>query len=347
MPNDSIAPPPDSYEDIKPGLSEQELAALAEDSDDSSQVATGGEQEPDAQDSLASPRPEDEPTQTDAASGDTPADAPQDEPDLVAEQAAEDAAQSAEDDAAEQGAPPNAEPDEIPRGAQMFTEIRPSREFAENIDGLISEVDTQMDQLEAKLDEGEIQLSEFMRESRRLNNSRQDLVADRREQEILRNTNAALYQTDWDTSVANFMSDNAGFQNEIMMGALQAALSNLYANPDNVGSSHQWYLETARRAVEEQITPAQAVSDNPPDNKDSPQQQRLAEIAGQQGQRAQKAAKDRQQVPQNLANVPASQDNPGDDDEFSHLDRLDGVKLEQELAKMSEAQQDRYLRAGG
>lgn len=343
MSNDAIAPPPDNYEDIKPGLSEQELAALAEDSDDGSQVTTGGEQEPEAQNSLASPRPEDEPTQTDAASGDTPED---DAPDLGAAQEAAAAAESAEDDSAEQGAPPNAEPDEIPRGAQMFTEIKPSRQFHENIDGLIADVDTQMDQLETKLDEGEIQLSEFMRESRQLNNTRQDLVADRREQEILRNTNAALYQTDWDTSVANFMSENANFQNEIMMGALQAALSNLYANPDNVGSSHQWYLETARRAVEEQITPQQATSENPPDNQDSPQQQRLAEIAGQQGQRAAQAAKDRQQVPQNLANVPASQDNPGDDDEFSHLDRLDGVKLEQELAKMSEAQQDRYLRAG-
>lgn len=344
MSNDAISPPPDSYEDIKPGLSEQELAALAEDSDDSSQVATGGEQEPEAQNSLASPRPEDEPTEADAASGDTHED---DAPDLAAEHDAADAAASAEDDSAEQGAPPNAEPDEVPRGVQMFTEIQPSRQFHENIDGMIAEVDTRMDALETKLDEGEIQLSEFMRESRQLNNARQDLVADRREQEILRNTNAALYQTDWDTSVANFMAENTRFQNEIMMGALQAALSNLYADPDNVGSSHQWYLETAGRAVTEQITPREATSENPPDNQNSPQRQRLAEIGEQQGKRAAQATKDRQQIPQNLANVPASQDNPGDDDEFSHLDRLDGVKLEQELAKMSEAQQDRYLRAGG
>lgn len=328
------SPPPENYDDIKPGLSDQELAALSDDEDD---VAAGGEQEAEPEQSSASPRPEEQDSETDTAGGDT-----------ISEDAAAqaNAAASAEDDDAESGAPPNAEPDEIPRGTQMVTQIRPSRRFVENIDGRISEVDAELDALESKLDEGDLQLSEFMRESRRLNNERQELVADRREQEILQNTNAALYETDWNTSVANFMGDNSQFQNPIMMGALEAALKELYAEPDNVGSSHHWYLETAKRAVMEQITPQQASVENPPDNENSPQQQRRQQLASQQGKRAQQAAKDRQKVPQNLANVPASEDNPGDDDEFSHLDRLEGVELEQALAKMSDAQVDRYLRAG-
>jgi hypothetical protein len=332
------SPPPENYDDIKPGLSDQELAALSDDDDEivEDDVAAGGEQDAEPEKSSASPRPEDQDSDTGAAGGDSI----DDEPDP--------AAQSAEDDDAETGAPPNAEPegDEIPRGTQMVTQIRPSRHFVENIDGRISEVDAELDALESKLDEGDLQLSEFMRESRRLNNERQELVADRREQEILQNTNAALYETDWNTSVANFMGDNSQFQNPIMMGALEAALKELYAEPDNVGSSHHWYLETAKRAVMEQITPQQATAENPPDNEDTPQQQRRKQLASQQGKRAQQAAKDRQNVPANLANVPASEDNPGDDDEFSHLDRLEGVELEQALAKMSDAQVDRYLRAG-
>lgn len=331
-------PPPENYDDIKPGLSDQELAALSDD-DGADDVAAGGEQEAEPETSSASPRPEEQAPEPDIAGGDTLSED-------VPEPAAIAAADSAEHDAAESGAPPNAEPDEVPRGAQMVTQIRPSRDFVQNIDGRISEVDAELDVLESKLDEGDLQLSEFMRESRRLNNERQELVADRREQEILQNTNAALYETDWNTSVANFMGDNEGFQNPIMMGALEAALKELYAEPDNVGSSHYWYLETARRAVMEQITPQQATLENPPDNENSPQQQRRAEIASQQGQRAQQAAKDRQNVPASLANVPASEDNPGDGDEFSHLDRLEGVELEQALAKMSDAQVDRYLRAG-
>jgi hypothetical protein len=346
MPADNAAK--ESYDDIKPGLSEQELAALADDSDAGDEVAAGGEQDPGTENSLASPSPEDQSAEPAAAGGDTP-DAPPEteaEAEMVAEQAAADAAASADDDAAESGAPPNAEPDEIPRGMNMFTQIQPTRQFHADISGRINQVDAEIDALEAKLDEGELQLSEFMRESRRLNNERQELVADRREQEILQNTNTALYETDWNTSVGNFMADNEQFQNPIMMGALEAALKELYANPDNVGSSHFWYLETARRAVMDQVTPSQATAENPPDNQESPQQQRRQQIASQQGQRAQQAAKDRQQVPQNLANVPASEDNPGDDDEFSHLDRLEGVELEQALAKMSDAQVDRYLRAG-
>lgn len=327
-------PPPENYDDIKPGLSDQELAALSDD-DGADDVAAGGEQEAEPETSSASPRPEEQAPEPDIAGGDT-----------LPEPEAIDAADSAEDDEAEYGAPPNAEPDEIPRGTQLVTQIRPSRNFVQNIDGKISEVDAELDALESKLDEGDLQLSDFMRESRRLNNERQELIADRREQEILQNTNAALYETDWNTSVANFMGQNEGFQNPIMMGALEAALKELYAEPDNVGSSHHWYLETARRAVMEQITPRQATAENPPDNENSPQQQRRTQIASQQGKRAQQAAKDRQQVPASLANVPASEDNPGDGDEFSHLDRLEGVELEQALAKMSDAQVDRYLRAG-
>jgi hypothetical protein len=329
-------PPPDTYEDIKPGLSEQELAALTESDDDQgdNEVAAGGEPETETEKTSASPRPEESASDLDAAGGDTT-----EELDLVAQA-------EAEADQEESGTPPNAEPDEIPRGAQLVTQIRPTRNYVEDIDGTIGTIDGQLDELETKLDEGDIELSQFIRESRRLNNERQELVADRREQMILQNTNAALYETDWNTSVGNFMETHSNFQNEIMMGALEAALKQLYANPDNVGSSHYWYLETARRAVQEQITPQQASADNPPDNQDSPQQRARAAISNESQQRAQKAAGARQKVPTNLSQVPAAQDNPGDDDEFSNLDSLDGIALEQALAKMTEAQADRYLKAG-
>ena len=331
-----VAPPPESYADIKPGLSDEELAALKDDDDESGaddEVAGGGESEGDAESRLASPRPEDQQDQPAAAPGDTN------------EGATDPDAGPVEDDQTEAAAPPETpKDDEIPRGQQLETRIRPSRDMPQDIPGAIQGIDTQLDALETALDEGEIELKEFLRQSRTLQNQRQELVADAREMEIIQNASSALAETNWNASVAQFMGANPNFQNPIMQGALQAALNELYQVPDNVGASHQWYLETARRAVLQQITPAEATAANPPDNEDSPQQQRAQQIQAQSRQRVQAANKARAEVPQTLSNIPADQDNASD--EFSALDNLSGVELESALAKMSPEQQDRYLRAG-
>jgi alkyl hydroperoxide reductase subunit AhpF len=163
---------------------------------------------------------------------------------------------------------------------------------------------------------------------------------------ILQNANAALVETDWNGSVALFMGANTEFQNPIMTGAFQAALQELYAVQENIGSSHAWYLETARRAVLEQITPAQATADNPADNAGTPQQQAAAKIVGDGKARSQAAATARKGVPTTLADAPAGGENPAGEDEFSALDALNGIELEAALAKLTDAQQDKYLRAG-
>jgi hypothetical protein len=332
---EDIAAPPDEFADVKPALSEAEQAALADDGESGDQVAGGGAPDPDAENS-GLPKTEDQPKGADAAPGDTPDD------DAAAAAAA---AASADDDDAASGTPPNAEP-EVPRGVQMNAEIRPTRQFSADIDATIATVDEALTALETKLDAGDIQIGEFMRETRELNNGRQELVADQREQMILQNANAALVETDWNGSVALFMGANTEFQNPIMTGAFQAALQELYAVQENIGSSHAWYLETARRAVLEQITPAQATADNPADNAGTPQQQAAAKIVGDGKARSQAAATARKGVPTTLADAPAGGENPAGEDEFSALDALNGIELEAALAKLTDAQQDKYLRAG-
>jgi len=323
-------PPPDEFADVKPHLSAQEQAALADDDDeDGAEVAGGGEKDSDAENSMASPTAEDQSTDPNAAPSNTTDD-------------------EGDDDPAPPGTPPAkqmGEP-EIERGFQQRTEIRATRQFEADIVGKIAGVDTQIDALEQQLDDGDIEIAVFMRETRKLNNTRQELVADQREQVILRNANQALVETDWNTSVASFMAANTQFQNPIMTGAFQAALNGLYADADNHGSSHNWYLQTAKRAVLEQITPAEAALDTPPDNAGTPQQVAAKNIQDKGKTRAQKAAKDRAAVPQTLAGASASLDNPGGEDEFSSLDALEGIELENALAKMTDTQQDRYLRAG-
>ena len=338
---EDIAAPPDEFADVKPVLSAEEQAALADDGESGDQVAGGGAADPNAENS-GLPNAEDQPKGPDAAPGDTKPDADAD----AAAAAAADAAGSADDDAAASGSPPNAEPEEVPRGVQLNTEIRASRQFEADLAGSIATVDEALTVLETQLDAGDIQIAQFMRETRELNNGRQELVADQREQMILQNANQALVETDWNTSVAGFMNTNAEFQNPIMTGAFQAALQELYAVKENIGSSHAWYLETAKRAVLEQITPAEATADNPADNAGTPQQQAAAAIADKGKNRSQTAAAARAAVPTTLADTPAGGDNPAGEDEFSALDALGGIELEDALSKMTDAQQDRYLRAG-
>jgi hypothetical protein len=317
-------PPEGDLSDVKPGLSPEELAALEPgDTPSGDEVAGGAAVAPDAETTQASPKPEDQPD----------AGAPGDDPDAAA--------------AAEQGAPPadQLDQEEIPRGQHISTEIQPSRQFPEDIGAAIGTVDEQMTALETKMDANEITLREFMSQSRELNNTRQDLVADQREQAILQNANAALGEGDWNSSVATFVSDHPDFQNPIMMGAFDAALKELYKVPENIGSSHAWYLQTAGRTVLEQITPAQAAAENPPDNKGTPQQQaqQAAIAAGQTA--AQAAAAARAAVPDTLGGASGGA-NPDADDEFSTIDALEGIALEAALAKLTPDQERRYLESG-
>jgi hypothetical protein len=321
-------PPPDDLKDVKPGLSPEELAALNDEPGDKpsgDEVAGGAAVAPDAETNQASPKPEDQPD----------AGAPSDD----------DAAAAAA--AAEQGAPPadQLDQEDIPRGQHVSTEIQPSRQFAEDIGAAIGTVDEQITALETKMDANEITMREFMSQSRELNNSRQDLVADQREQAILQNANAALGEGDWNSSVAMYVSANPDFQNPIMMGAFDAALKELYKVPENIGSSHTWYLQTAGRTVREQITPAQAAADNPPDNAGTPQQQAQAAATAAGQNAAQAAAAARGKVPDTLGGA-AGGANPAADDEFSAIDALEGIALEAALAKLTPDQERRYLESG-
>ncbi len=145
--------------------------------------------------------------------------------------------------------------------------------------------------------------------------------------------------TDWQRSVNEFVGENVEFQNPIMQGALNAALNELYQDEANLGSSHNWYLQTAKRAVLQQITPAEAAAQNPSDANPNDAAVAAAKNA------ADSAADAKDKLPKTLGDVPAADESTTAPDKFADLDNLSGVELEAKLASMSPEQADEYLRA--
>jgi hypothetical protein len=300
----AAAPAADEHADVKPGLSDEEKAALAAEDDDK---AGDGQ-----------------------AKGDEAKDADSPPQDAAAADSTDAAAAGADDD----------KPAEIPRGAAANVELQPVRDIDLAAVGTrLNELDELQADLDKKLDAEEIDTKTYLSQSREIMSEQGDLTADVREASFVQSANKSLAVKDWQDSVNDFVDGNVEFASTIMQGALNAALNELYLDEKNIGSSHNWYLETAKRAVLEQITPAQAAKDNPPDA--DPNAQAVAAAKG-----AADAANDAKgKLPKTLSDVPSADEGDTGKDKFADLDDLDGIELEAKLASMTDEQADEYLRA--
>ncbi len=306
---DTPAEDPNAH--VKPGLSDEEKAALAaeDDADVTAGAATGDDGKP------AVPSPQ--------AAGDTPADG---------------------DGAGTPAVDTPTPPPEIPRGRASNTELMTSHDIDPKAtqERLIS-IDTEITALDAKLESGDIEAKDYAIQSRTLSGEQGDLKADLREVGFVYNANTQLASGDWNRSVDQFMQENAQFDEPIMSGALNAALNTLYTDEKNVGASHNWYLQTAARAVSERISPAQAALDAPPGTDGTPVDKNAQAVADAAAA-AKKAAAAKDGLPVTLGDTPAAGAADVSAGEFAALDNLKGMELESKLASMTTAQQDAYLR---
>lgn len=284
--------------DVKPGLSDEEKAALAAEDDQA------GDGEPKVDEGKAA----DDPPQDAAAADST-----------------EDAA---------------AGPREIPRGNAANLELQPSRQVDYQQIGIrLNDLDALQADLDKSYDDEKLDAKDYLAQSRVITQETSDLNADVREAQFVANANKTFAVTDWQRSVNDFVSTNDEFQTPIMQGALNGALNELYGDEKNIGSSHNWYLQTAANAVRDQITPAQAAADNPSDADPNDLAVKAAKAA------AAKASDAKDKLPKTLSDVPASDDAGTGKDKFADLDDLDGIELEAKLAGMTTEQADEYLRA--
>jgi hypothetical protein len=225
-------------------------------------------------------------------------------------------------------------------------EVALSREIpkAADLDANMKAVEKELAELDKKLDDGEIETKDYHRELRKLSDRRQDIRDMQSEIGLVSRTNESARVAAWRSAQDQFYDKNPDFKSSILQGALDASLRNLYAQPKYAGADYLWLLNRAAADVNAAIgrnAPAAPPAGEPPaGGKPAP---KATDAAARQAANAQRAAADRKSVPTTLGGLPqAGVDAPGGD-EFSHLDGLAGMELENALSRMTPEQQSKYL----
>jgi hypothetical protein len=211
-------------------------------------------------------------------------------------------------------------------GAREFVPLitGPSTEgHAEKLEALKAEEAA----LRAKLEAGDIDIAAYDAEKTRIIEARADIRADERLAEFAAQQNEANQKARWQWEQENFFAaeSNAIYKDPLLFAALNAAVVAAANDPANSKRSASWFLTQADEQVRKLIAPAAPVASAAPAKAEAP---------------AIRA------VPKTLAALPAAAlPEAGAADEFARLERLSGLELERQLARMSPEEVDRYLRA--
>lgn len=272
---------------------------------------------------IAAIREEEEPADSEEVEGNTDPEAVSAETDeeepLEAEKAEEKTVEKAEEEVVEAV-------DETPEEVKPVADRTPVYAVdgdAEKARERMDAIDAERKDLHQKADDGEISMSEYGASLDRLNDEKAELVANLRANALVGELNKTNIETDWATANDRFFAANKDLKdNPVLFGAINANLQRLSAEGELEGLSYAEQIEKAAQEVRSAFG-AQKKEDPKPGNK-------TAEI---------------KQFPQTLGDVPSA--GTGDEDliggEFSELDKLDGLELEDALARLPEAKVQAWL----
>jgi hypothetical protein len=308
------------------GLSEEEIAALESDDDTGTDDAAetgvddsdgGSAVSEDAQKEVLPQTPDDDDV---GAAADL-----SDEDKLAAAAAAE---ETPED---ETPAAPS------PAMVDTFAAQLAARGIPEDFQEQLTQTEESIEAIDKQLEDGEIEYAEHMKINRELTAQLGELNAIKREAEFVAGNNELIADQQWGWEVDRFKDENPTFQNPVAYGALRGALEELYAVEENAGNSYRWFLQEAATSVADAFGTT-VTKDTTPSAPATP-----AKGATEDEIKADLKSKDQPAPPQTLAEVPASNKEPEQKDEFSVLDDMDGMELEEQLSKMPKSKVDQYL----
>ncbi len=119
---------------------------------------------------------------------------------------------------------------------------------------------------------------------------------------------------------------NAVYRADPILGsAFDAAVKGLARDPAHEGKPMSWFLDEADRVTRERMRSVVGAPETPTKTPSAP-------------------IKTRPAIPPNLGDLPSADLPETGGDEWAHLDRLQGMDIEAALAKLSPAEQERYLR---
>lgn len=231
----------------------------------------------------------------------------------------EDEASAAE---AEQPAapPPAAEP-------EARTKPRYESALPEDYQAQVDAIKTESDALAKSFRAGEIDFDEYTVQAQALTERRDGLLAARVKAEIAGEMKAQSAEQEWRDTVQSFMrrvakEENLNYsQDAAKQKTLDIYVKELAADESNADKPMDWFLEEAHAMVKARYGLNNKRLDEKPVKPRKPPLDSL---------------------PQTLANVPGG-DGPGDlAGEFTDLDGLEGIDLEQAIARMTPAQREKY-----
>lgn len=306
------------------GLSEEERAAITAPEDDAGAEATGSvDDDPEFGKDVgpaAGTQPAAEPEKTE------PAAAAADPAAAAAAVAATDPKAAVEPGAAAQPAEP-AQP--VSPGAFVPTiQVADVPDYATKM----TELKSQLTEATKKYADGDLSQEDFLARQEAINEQRAELRQQHDRAVMAQTINEQTSQQLWSAHQREFFDQEASkalYGDQVMYAALNAAVINLAAKPENAGRSGAWMLKEADRMVRARFQPAAKPAEDPSKPKGDKPKDRKPDLS---------------QVPTTLAQLPAAAAAETGTDEFAHLDNLSGIELENALARLTPDQEARYLR---
>lgn len=305
------------------GLSEDELAALEADDDDidAMKEIAGDDDDEDLDDAGADDDDDDDDQDGDEdEAGDAAVEAEAKRSAKPGDAAADDGDAGAEQDGA--GA------DDDGDGLGEFQSSYKA-EAVENFDARMQEFSDSKKALRAQLANGDIDMDAYEDQKDAIVAQEQALREQNLKATIASEQAEQAAQDRWKWEQERFFADksNAIYNDALTMGMLDMAVKQLAQDPKNAARTAPWFLAEADKLVRER-TGATRTEATKTDPKKETEAKRKADLS---------------KVPKTLSNLPAAELNDTGTDEFAHLDNLSGLKLEVAIAKMTPAQQARYL----
>ena len=183
--------------------------------------------------------------------------------------------------------------------------------------------------LREQLAAGDLDIAAYDAEKTAIIEGRADLRSEQRFASFAAEQNEQNQKARWQWEQSRFFEQDSStvYKDPILFAALDASIKALAHQPENANKSSSWFLTQADSAVRKLFgglgVPAQAPA--------APAKPPVSLL---------------QNIPATLAAVPAAAlPETGGGDEFAKLERLSGMDLERQLARMAPDEVTRYLRA--
>lgn len=192
----------------------------------------------------------------------------------------------------------------------------------------ISSLDARTTELLDKFKSGEIELPEFMSKKGDIDNERLQLTlaAEQAKWASSQNEDARAQRWKWEQERFFVQEKSSIYKDPIILAALNASVKQLSADAANASKPAAFFLEEADRQVRKRF----AMGGNEKQQTTDTKKVRDPDLSN---------------LPKTLANLPAADISETNADEFSYLEKLEGIELEQALRKLTPDQEARYLGA--